>query len=97
MYSPLLAGLAAVVLFAGTTTPKDIMRVVLGAGGSVALAVAAFLYLFAYGIAVVAVDRRVHPASSSLWRAVGSTALMSVAVLLPVLIGVLVAMRVWFF
>jgi hypothetical protein len=97
MYSPLLAALAAVVLFAGTTTPNDIVRVVLGAGGTVVFAVAVFLYLFAYGIAVVYVDRRIHPASYSFWRAVGSTALMYFAVLLPLAIVVLVVMLVWIF
>jgi hypothetical protein len=46
-YSPLLAVVVAAAFFAGASTPNDIARVVLGAGGTVAFAVAGFLYLFA--------------------------------------------------
>jgi hypothetical protein len=56
--------------------------------GTVAFAVAVFLYLVSWGVAVIYVDRRIHPASYSFWRAVGSTALLYFAVLLPILVGI---------
>jgi hypothetical protein len=43
---------------------------------------------------VVYVDRRVHPESYSFWRAVGSTALMYFAFLLPILVAVGVALLI---
>ena len=88
-YSPVVALILGSVLIFGSSSPNDVVRVLTGAAGVAAFVIAVFLYFFAWGIAVIYVDRRTHPDSYSFWRACGSTDIVYFSALLPILIVIL--------
>ena len=85
-YSPVLLLLLAVVLWTGTLATDRLAATVFGGGTLVFGVLAGVAYLFAAQVALIYVDRRDDPSVFSFWGAIGSTLLLVLAMLLPILI-----------
>jgi hypothetical protein len=90
-YSPLVAVFVVILLTAGSLAQSGDARVLFGGLTLVSGAIAAVLYFVAAGIAVIYIDRRREPETFDFWSAFGSVLLFYLAVMLPFVLIVVLA------